>query len=989
MKRRIVSSIVAAMAMGVMAETVNTVTVTKFNQSYPYAGKATVEYTVGGPLPANAVAKITLSEDGTSATFTQNSVVAGANTNVIDFASSFGGALRLTNASFVVTIVADFGGVQLWEGGPYWAECNVGASKPTDFGYYFWWGDTVGYTNTGSAWISVKDGTSISFSSSDVTAGSTYDKSNSTLQSEGWIDSTDNLAAAHDAATAHLGAPWRMPTKEECAALIYYENTTTTFLSRDGVYGRQVTGIGEEYKNRSIFIPYAGVGLDTRFDDGHDNSGTFGDIHSYYWTSTPQSNDVDSWVLYFALNYRDTTYFDRDVGLPVRPVRGPVENASASGVVTYDPVVVVIESVADWNGFCAAVADGSLATEEATIRLANDVGPVSTTVGTAEHPFSGVFDGGLNTLTLALSGTGDYVAPFTRISDATIANLSVAGTVSGEKHCSGLVGLADGANLISNCLVSVAVSSDSSHYGGIVGHGQTSTTELRGCVFSGGFPRLVNATYAGSLWGWNDDGAEVTLIDCLDASETHKPIGIGPNDPVCVSNTYSLASRFYPLDNRWSDDKRGRRAYSVTASEGVELDCGEPLRTYGASGLAFYPVGIAYGGTFYAASSNSVALSLAFTGTPPAGKMHDAFAASAGELAKSGDAWVLTMPAENVVVSATFATAYEIWAAANGVSGAWNETDALGVHNIFRYVFDKPTGAFEDPVLLDIAIEGDHAVVKTPPVSNTVGFAVSVVESSDVAGAAVTRRKPLDATGRTVFPMGNAASRFYRLSATEGDVSLGGVQLWENGPYWAECNVGASEPEDFGYYFWWGDTVGYTRSGGTLGLFGLYTSVTWVSSTGEQMSSSPFSPSSCPTYGKVDSELLSAGYIDSTGNLAPEYDAATAHLGAPWRMPTDAEFAALTNNCIATWITTNGVSGRLVTGTGAYADRSIFLPAPGYGSGSNFGNPNSHGYYWSSTPDSGDSHYAWYLDFNSSLFQRYIYYGRQYGLSVRPVRDAD
>ena len=260
--------------------------------------------------------------------------------------------------------------------------------------------------------------------------------------------------------------------------------------------------------------------------------------------------------------------------------------------------------------------------------------------------------------------------------------------------------------------------------------------------------------------------------------------------------------------------------------------------------------------------------------------------------------------------------------------------------------------------------------MKTPPVSNTAGFAVSVVESSDVAGATVTRRMPLDATGRTVFPMGSAASRFYRLSATEGEASPGGVQLWENGPYWAECNVGASEPEEFGYYFWWGDTVGYTRSGGTLGLFGLYTSVTWVSSTGEQMSSSPFSPSSCPTYGKDDSELLSAGYVDSTGNLAPEYDAATAHLGAPWRMPTDAEFAALTNN----W---------------AYADRSIFLPAPGYGSGSTFGNPNSRGYYWSSTPDSDNSYKAWYLDFNSSLFQRDTYYGRQYGLSVRPVRDAD
>ena len=41
MGKRIVTFLVVAMAMGVMAETVNTVTVTKFNQSYPYTGKAT------------------------------------------------------------------------------------------------------------------------------------------------------------------------------------------------------------------------------------------------------------------------------------------------------------------------------------------------------------------------------------------------------------------------------------------------------------------------------------------------------------------------------------------------------------------------------------------------------------------------------------------------------------------------------------------------------------------------------------------------------------------------------------------------------------------------------------------------------------------------------------------------------------------------------------------------------------------------------------
>ena len=142
----------AAMAMGVMAGTANTVMVTKFNQSYPYSGRATVEYTVGGTLPANAVAEFTITtgdERISSATFVQSDIVAGANTNVIDFASSFGGALVLTNASFVVRINPgdnDLGGVQLWEGGPYWAECNVGASSLEDDGYYFWWGDTAGYT---------------------------------------------------------------------------------------------------------------------------------------------------------------------------------------------------------------------------------------------------------------------------------------------------------------------------------------------------------------------------------------------------------------------------------------------------------------------------------------------------------------------------------------------------------------------------------------------------------------------------------------------------------------------------------------------------------------------------------------------------------------------------------------------------------------------------------------------------------------------------
>ena len=50
------------------------------------------------------------------------------------------------------------------------------------------------------------------------------------------------------------------------------------------------------------------------------------------------------------------------------------------------------------------------------------------------------------------------------------------------------------------------------------------------------------------------------------------------------------------------------------------------------------------------------------------------------------------------------------------------------------------------------------------------------------------------------------------------------VQLWENGPYWATTNIGAEKPEDYGYYFWWGDTVGYKRQGNA-----------WVASNGSKL----------------------------------------------------------------------------------------------------------------------------------------------------------
>ena len=227
---------------------------------------------------------------------------------------------------------------------------------------------------------------------------------------------------------------------------------------------------------------------------------------------------------------------------------------------------------------------------------------------------------------------------------------------------------------------------------------------------------------------------------------------------------------------------------------------------------------------------------------------------------------------------------------------------------------------------------------------------------------------------------GNPSFRFFTVEVVppgcESSIVDEGVQLWENGPYWAECNVGATKPEEYGYYFWWGDTVGYTNTGSG-----------WISVNDGTSIRFTDSGVAASTYGKDNSSLLSAGYIDSTGNLAPPHDAATVHLGSPWRMPTSAEIDALIRNCTTTWKTRNGVYGRLVTGKGAYADRSIFLPAAGYGYDSGLYVAGSCGLYWSSAPHSDNSSYSWYLSFYSGNFGQYYDGYRSFGQSVRPVRD--
>ncbi len=208
------------------------------------------------------------------------------------------------------------------------------------------------------------------------------------------------------------------------------------------------------------------------------------------------------------------------------------------------------------------------------------------------------------------------------------------------------------------------------------------------------------------------------------------------------------------------------------------------------------------------------------------------------------------------------------------------------------------------------------------------------------------------------------------ITATKRDGKRGKVQLWAGGPYWADRNIGASAPEDYGLYFWWGDTTGHRPSGTTFSFSFSYVN------------------SAIYTYGKSVSELQSAGWVTSDGVLAPAHDAAHVQWGGGWRIPTYQELYDLCYTyCDWTWTTKNGVNGYVVRGRGAYASNSIFLPCAGYGDGTSLISAGSRGYSWSSVPRSGSSGYSRGLNFRSGGHYADDY-SRLYGFSVRPVQGS-
>ena len=265
------------------------------------------------------------------------------------------------------------------------------------------------------------------------------------------------------------------------------ENVTVTFAPK----------MGESVATLTVTGDNTSLSLDNGISDNGDNTYTF---------AMPNENVTIGGTFTFPMN---------------------ADNFSQDGDNTY-----TIKNADGWDYFCQrmkydATLDGF---RGKTVELAANIS--ETTMAGTVHPFKGTFYGNGNTLTFSLTASEGYTAPFQNTNGATICNLHVDGTITGDvySYLGGLVGSSEGDLTIRDCHVSTQIStkydsntnSSNVGIGGIVGYIHYTTygqkCQITGCVYDG---LIYNPEYSGTTYGCGgfvgclSEYVYVELTDCL------------------------------------------------------------------------------------------------------------------------------------------------------------------------------------------------------------------------------------------------------------------------------------------------------------------------------------------------------------------------------------------------------------------------------------------------------------------------------------------
>lgn len=267
-------------------------------------------------------------------------------------------------------------------------------------------------------------------------------------------------------------------------------------------------------------------------------------------------------------------------------------------------------------------------------------------------------------------------------------------------------------------------------------------------------------------------------------------------------------------------------------------------------------------------------------------------------------------------------------------------------------------------------------IIALPPITMTGGFTVIVTDtegkqmeikttkSQTITRSSLLKMPVVVYVGAAVIP--------------DGCVDLGLSVCW------ASCNLGATNPEDLGDYYAWGETTTKTEYRWTNYKYcnGTYTSMTKYSTV---------------------SEFGDNGFVDGKIMLDAEDDAATAIKGIGWRMPTISEVSELYSNTTMTLTTINGIEGyKFQSKKTGYTDSWIFIPAAGFYTGTTLvtqdSNAADYKYYadcWAKNVSESSSYCAYriHLEYKAydgyPLMSWYSYDSRFVGRTIRPVYDVE
>ena len=227
-----------------------------------------------------------------------------------------------------------------------WASCNLGASKPEEYGDYYAWGATEPWYEKGYAqsdnpvWKSGKSGGYIWENCPFRTTGNSWnnikfskyvpDNQASYWGGDGTPDNKEVLDLVDDAANVKMGGGWRMPTVDELWELV--NNCTSECTTLNGVAGRRFTS---KTTGNSIFLPAAGDRDGSGFVDVGIDCG--------YWSSSLHFYDpVSAWLLHSLMQdeYMGAHYgSNRCAGRHIRPVYSDNTSTGGNETIGYE----------DWN----------------------------------------------------------------------------------------------------------------------------------------------------------------------------------------------------------------------------------------------------------------------------------------------------------------------------------------------------------------------------------------------------------------------------------------------------------------------------------------------------------------------------------------------------------------------------------------------------------------------------------------------------------------